>query len=155
MTIGSIQSSLERCQNPRTVLTPDQHWLPQSPVHLWHRGGAAVAGRGAGGLKLTRNGCCLISLRASAGPGFDRRGRQACRSRGATSQHHDQQRPGHALQTEGLQSSRVAGAHQQYIHLLLSFHLCSSLLLHQVSSLLPPHTKTWLSVSKKKREIGS
>lgn len=132
------------------MLTPDQPWLPQLPVRLWHRGGAVVAGRGAGVLKLIRNGCCLICLRASAGPGFDWRGRQAWRSRGATSQHHDQQQPGQALQTEGLQSSRVASAHHHDIHLLLSFHLCSSLLLHQVSSLLPRHANTWLSVSKKR-----
>lgn len=133
------------------MLTTDQHWRLQLPIHLWHCEGAAVAGRGAGVLKLIRYGCCLITLRVSAGPEFDWRGRQACRSRGATSQHHDQQQPGHALQTEGLQSSRVASAHHQYIHLLLAFHLCSSLLLHQVSSLLPCHTKTWLSVSKKER----
>lgn len=49
----------------------------------------------------------------SAGPGFDGRGRQACGSLGATRQHHDQRQCGHALQTEGLQSSGIASAHHQ------------------------------------------
>lgn len=97
-------------------------------------------GRGTGALKAIRNACLPRPPHVSAGPGFDGRGRQACGSLGATRQHQDQQRCGHALQTEGLQSGGIAGAHHQHqhLHLLLllifSLHLCGSLLLHQVSS---------------------
>lgn len=139
------------------MLTPHQHWLPQLPVRLWHHEGTVVAGRGARVLKPICNGCCLISPCASAGPGSDWRGRQACHNCGATSQHHDERRSCHALQTEGLKSNGIAGAHHQCIHilLLLSFHLCSSLLLHQVSFLLPCHQNMGRCVKKRDWIINS
>lgn len=75
------------------------------------------------------------------GPGFDGRGRQGRHCLGGPSHHHDhrqhQQQHPDALPTEELQPTGTPSARRQHIHLLI----CSSLLLHQVST-------PWTSVSK-------